>query len=281
MNISFSPISFKRIATFGAVLLLVGVPLVASAVTVSGTINESSLEATSHKPMLSGTAEGTKRVRLTIHKEGSSKRFYRSKTIAVKDGKWKTRITKKLADGAYEVALTSSKASRSGALATEMLVIGDSEKRTARSNTTLAVSSIPLLFGGMVRAGTTIPVSYLQVTNVGKETAMVKGFSVEQNGSASAKSVIGLSAVDDKNTAYGSVGGIEGSTPFKDGKAFVPITTSLAPGEMRLFTIKAIMENNVAKHLGTQLKIDVVSVESDASTKAVFPIRGTTWTIGY
>ncbi len=146
---------------------------------------------------------------------------------------------------------------------------------------TLVVESVPLLSGGTARAGTSVPVSYLYIRNTGKENARLEGFWVKQNGSASTKAVIGLTSVDDKEIAHGSVGGSEGSTPFKDGLAFVPIEIMFTPGQERLFTIRAILTDDVSSYAGAQLKIDVTGVESNASEKGTFPIRGTTWTIAY
>jgi len=39
------------------------------------------------------------------------------------------------------------------------------------------------------------------------------------------------------------------------------------------------MTNAVSMYAGTQLMIDVSSIETTATVKGLFPIRGTTWTI--
>lgn len=145
--------------------------------------------------------------------------------------------------------------------------------------TTLAVQSIPLLVGGTVHAGQSVAISYLQITNIGKDGALLKGFWIKQNGSASTTSVIGLSTVDDKGGSRGFSGGLEGATPFQNGLAFAPTDAFFAPSQMRLFTIKAVMANTVSLYVGTQLMIDVSSIETTATVKGQFPIRGTTWTI--
>lgn len=147
--------------------------------------------------------------------------------------------------------------------------------------TTLAVQSIPLLFGGTARAGESVPISYLQITNVGGECALLTGFWVKQKGSAHTDSVVGLSTVDDKGGSRGLVGGTVGTTtsPFQNNVALAPTNAFFAPGQMRLFTIKAIMARDVTLYVGTQLMIDAESIETTASVKGQFPIRGTTWTI--
>lgn len=155
------------------------------------------------------------------------------------------------------------------------------QAKTSSGTATLFVESVPLLSGGIARAGTSVPVSYLYLRNAGKEHTTLSGFWVTQNGSASTEAIIGFTSVDDKEIAHGSVGGSEGATPFKNKSAFVPIDIIFAPGQERLFTIKARLTGDVFSHIGTQLKIDVTGVESNAQESGVFPIRGTTWTIGY
>lgn len=158
---------------------------------------------------------------------------------------------------------------------------GGTTVSASSSASTLVVSLVPLLSGGVVHAGTSVPVSYLQVTNTGKSSVTLTGFRVAENGSAPVQSIIGFTAVDDKATLRTSVGGVEGATPFVNGTALVPMNMVFAPGQMRLFTIKAVLTMNVASYLGKQLVIDVTGLETDAGVKGSFPIHGTTWTIAY
>lgn len=145
--------------------------------------------------------------------------------------------------------------------------------------TTLVVGRIPLLVGGAVHADETVSVSFLQITNVGEAGALLKGFWMKQNGSAPGESVIGLSTVDDKGGSRGLNGGVEGTVLFQNGLAFAPTNAYFAPGQMRLFTIKAIMAPSLSSYIGMELMIDVASIESAATVQGQFPIRGTTWTI--
>jgi hypothetical protein len=154
-----------------------------------------------------------------------------------------------------------------------------SAERHTIGSTIIAIQSIPLLFGGEVKSGKTVPIAYLQMTNVGTEGMQLKGFWVKQNGSAPTQAIIGLSTVDDKGGSRGLVGGVEGGTPFQNGIAFAPTDAYFAPGQMRLFTIKAIMSQSLTPYIGTNLMIDVTSIESTAATQGSLPIRGTTWTI--
>jgi hypothetical protein len=153
------------------------------------------------------------------------------------------------------------------------------ESKGTVGTTTLAIQKIPLLRGGIVRAGTSVALSYLQITNVGVEGALLKGFWVKQNGSAPGESIKSLSTVDDKGGSRGSAGGTETTTLFKDGIAFAPTDAFFAPGQMRLFTIKATLARDVTAYVGMQLMIDVSSVDTMAAVQGEFPIRGTTWTI--
>jgi len=250
---------------------------------VSASVDSSSLTSTSSKPIISGMATSTEKIKITIQKEGSKKILYTKSTVKVKDGVWKIPVSKKLYDGTYEVKIYNPK-STSRTLATSTLIVNT--KKTSKSTTvpkgatTFVVQSVPLLFGGTIHAGTSVPVSYLQVINIGKEPTTLKGFGVKQNGSASAQAIIGLTVVDDKGGSRGSIGGVEGSTPFVNGVAFAPVPDVVfAPGQMKLFTIKAVLTKNVSAYLGKQLMIDVTSVDTNASIQAKLPIRGTTWTI--
>lgn len=247
---------------------------------VTGDITDASLISERSQPTLKGKAFGTKSVQVSIYKEGSTKVLYRSNVVRVKNGTWKVRISKKLPDGIYDVVLSGEKSFELNTITREVLTIGEIVPVVEKPKTTIVVVQIPLLLGGTARGGMSASVSYLQVVNIGKEQAVIKGFVVKQNGSASTDVIAGLTAVDDTETARGSIGGVEGKSPFKDGSATVPIEVTLAPGQMRLFTIKAILANDVAKHVGAQLKIDVVGVITTAGIRNSFPVRGTTWTLG-
>jgi hypothetical protein len=149
----------------------------------------------------------------------------------------------------------------------------------AIGSTTLAVGSIPLLSGGFVTAGEAVPISYLEITNVGTSSARLTGFWIIQNGTASSEVVVGLSTVDDKGGSRGFVAGTATSTLFKNGYAFAPTDAYFEPGQLRLFTIKATLAPNISESVGKTLMIDVSGVEASATLHASFPIRGTTWTI--
>jgi hypothetical protein len=70
-----------------------------------------------------------------------------------------------------------------------------------------------------------------------------------------------------------------GAALFENGSAFAPTDAYFAPGQMHLFTIKALLTVNTAPYVGTQLMIDLIGVETTAAVRDPFPIRGTTWTI--
>jgi len=147
--------------------------------------------------------------------------------------------------------------------------------------TTIVIGYIPLLGGGTVHAGQTVPVSYLQITNVGTASTVVKGFWVTQTGTAPASIVIGLSTVDDQGGSRGSSGGMEGSSPFTGYLALAPADAHFEPGQLRLFTIKAKISSDVSSAIGQGITLVVSSVETSATVSGSFPIpaRGTTWTI--
>lgn len=243
---------------------------------VTATIDARTLSSKSHTPTLSGTVSDTKTVQLTIQKVGETKKLFVSKTIKVKKGTWDARVTKKLPFGSYTVTLSGVKNFALSSIITSTLVLGT----TTKASGTLAVGLIPLLAGGVVSAGMSAPIAYLQMTNTGKENVTLKGFWLKQNGTAEGASIIGLTTVDDRGGSRGYSGGMEGATPFHKGVAYVPTAPTLfAPGELRLFTIKAALTKNISAYIGKQLIVDVTGVDASASIQGTFPIRGTTWTL--
>jgi hypothetical protein len=251
-----------------------------------GSFDEAKLTTTSKKPTLTGEATGTKKVIVTFSKEGSTKVYYKKTAPVTKSGNWKAKIGKSLPKGEYEVKLYAEKVSSSKLLDTETFTVESKSKKSSSatktsSKSTLAVNSIPLLFGGNAKLGASVPVSYLQLTNTGSESVTLKGFWMKQNGSAPDKAVIGLTTVDDKGGSRGATAAVEGSSPFKNGVAFVPTAeTTIAPGEIKLFTIKAVL-STAATNVGKQLMLDVTGVEATSNLKASFPIRGTTYTVAF
>jgi hypothetical protein len=144
---------------------------------------------------------------------------------------------------------------------------------------TLVVAPVPLLSGGVAHAGDTVPVSYLQITNVGSATTTLTGFTVVQKGSAPTSAIIGFTTVDDKGGSRGTTGGTEGLTVFTDGTAIAAVNATFAPGQMKLFTVKAVLSKNVSAAIGKTLMLSISGLETPAAAKGSFPISGTTWTI--
>ncbi len=234
----------------------------------------------SSKPTIKGTVSELKHISVQIYKYGSSTAFYTSKIIPVKKGVWKTKISKKLPDGTYRVVLTGTQKFKESIIAQEVFNVGRvTVREVEKSQTTIVVIPVPLLSGGTVRSGESVSVSFLQVINIGKEPVRISGFYVKQNGSASLSSLDALTVADDLSTAYGTTESGEGTIVSTDRGIRVPIEISILPSDMRLFTIKAVLQENLWSSLGTQLKLDVGSVETSAKVQGTFPIRGTTWTI--
>ncbi len=228
------------------------------------------------KPYLSGTAEGVTAVRVVITPADGEGKTYTTKETKVKNGKWRVKVSKKLSEGAYDLTLIGPKKLGSRDLADSTLVIGD--KKTASVDTTLVVSAVPLLSGGVARANASIPLSYLQVSNIGNKPATVTGFMLKQNGRASTDGIIQLSTVDDKGLSRAAS---TGTRPFSKGVATAPANGTLLPGETKLFTIKAQVGSSVAVYAGSSLMIDVTGVETNGKVRANLPVKGTTWMFGY
>lgn len=270
---------FTRVAVLSiAGLLLSAIPAAVSAATPSASFDEETLTTTSTKPKLMGEAEDVRSVRLVIENE-DGKRVFRSREVKIDtDGEWKIRVTKKLKKGEHEVSLVGPKSTEYAVLATDTLVIGDSKKDTKKSTDkkagTVYMSSLPLLTGGTATAGASVPVAYVKVGNPSKDTVTLSGFTLKQNGSANVNAVSSFSTNDDKGGSRATV-----ASAFKNGESFVPLAATLAPGEVRIYTIKANLSSNLSAYAGSTLMLDVVDAETSATNSTTFPIKGTTWTL--
>lgn len=248
---------------------------------VSVKVAEATLSTTSvssGKPTLSGTATGTKKVAIEVRKDGTSKVLFK-KQVSVKGGKWSAKVSKELSAGSYDITLSGEKKYKLNELASETLTVGGtvSSASSSTSSANLSVSTVPLLFGGSATLGASTPVAYLKISNQSSTPATFNGVRVKQTGSASTKAIIGLEVRDDKGVSRGIVNKGEGSTPFaSDGTATAPASITLAAGETRLFTVRAILSSSYA-YAGKTLMIDVLGL--DGKSKGTFPLKGVVWTL--
>jgi len=246
---------------------------------VSSEAPESEVEitkvTTSKRPTISGTAEEAAKLYVTVTKDGASKPTFK-KSVKVSKDKWSTRISKNLSNGTYTVDVYASQKDDEALDSTSITVgkRGSSTKDDAKSGTvssgTFSVSLVPLLMGGTARSGQASAISYLKVVNTGKETATLSGVTLSQKGSAPSSAIARITIKDDKD-------GSQGETAVSGTTTTVPTTSVFAPGEMKLFTIKAVLAGNASAHLGKTLQYEVTGVTGG---KGAFPIKGTTLTIG-
>lgn len=249
-----------------------------TAFVVEGAFDQSTLSTMSVRPTVSGEVTGPKTVQLMIYKKNGTKPIFKSKIIKTKNGEWSTKITKSLAKGEYTAVLVGEKKFKLNTIATSTLTIG---KKVETSVTTFVVEPVPLLNGGVAKASAAVPVAYFQVINIGKAVGKVESFSIKQNGSASTNAVVGFTISDSQSAVVTTIKAETGKSLFKDTVAKLPMNALIGAGQMKLFTIKAIMAPTLASYIGTQLKLDVSAVETNGTEKGVFPVRGTTWTLGY
>jgi hypothetical protein len=66
---------------------------------------------------------------------------------------------------------------------------------------------------------------------------------------------------------------------FNNNIAFVPTNLVFAPGEMRLFTIKATLGSSSYIYNGKQISLDVSAIEVSSNVSVPYSIKGTTWVI--
>ncbi|KND47397.1 MAG: hypothetical protein AB199_03135 [Parcubacteria bacterium C7867-004] len=244
---------------------------------VEAGIDRSSLSTTSTKPTITGTAEGTKTVRILI-KDSKGKYVFKSKDVKVRNGVWKIPAKKALLKGTYAVELYGEKKLDLNLIEKATLTIG--QGGTVLNGGTLSASLIPLLFGGTAAGGTSVPVTYLKLSNTGKSAVSIEGINFKQNGSASGDVVIGFETSDDKGGSIGRSGGVEGTSPFKNGTAFAPLKATIPPSSYRIFTVKAMLTRNIASSVGKQLSLDVTGVDTTANIVGL-PVKGTSWVLTY
>lgn len=250
-----------------------------SLVVVDASFEDDTMQTDNAKPTISGEASNTKSVRLEITDE-KGKISFKSKTIRTKRGEWDVRVTKALKDGSYDVTLFGEKGAEIDAIATATLVVGEGSSAestsTSKKGGTLSVSALPLLAGGNAGIGASVPVAYIKVENAGKEAAHIDGFTLKQNGSASTNAVYSFSTNDDKS---GSRFTTSGTGLFKNGSTFVGLPAIVAPGQIRIYTIKANLVSNSNIFAGQTLMLDVASITSGAKVTSSFPLPGVTWNI--
>ena len=251
-----------------------------SVVVANAAIDSKTLSSGSGKPTISGTASGVKTVKVLVE-DLTGYRIWASKDVKVKKGKWSVKVSKSLKPDVYRVRVLGDKDAGINELASERLTISEKGATASVKGGSIAVSSIPLLVGGTAKAGTSVPVAYIKVTNTGSSATSISGFTLRQTGLASTDAIIGFSTSDDKGGSRATIGGTEGTKVFKNGVADVPLAATIAPGQFRIFTIKAIVAKSLGSALGKQLMLDVASVDTSASAKGTFPIKGTVWNLSY
>ena len=179
-------------------------------------------------------------------------------------------------DGSDEVTCTAN-LQLAGTQQTSTVDVSDIDEDAG----TLSISSIPLLSGGVAARGASVPVAYIKVENTSTEAAKIEGFTLVQNGSADTDVVIGFATNDDKGGSRSVIGGNEDDTVFDDNEAYVPLSAVLNPKSFRIFTLKSILSADASGEAGNTLMLDVDSVDTGAEVYGSFPIRGTTWRLGF
>lgn len=246
-------------------------------VVVQGSIKSPLTFTESVKPKITGTAKGLKTVQVTVTKNDATKPLFIKKNVKVINGKWTVTSSKKLKSGTYTVTLLGAPNLLLNTIATSTLRVGTGTKGQKQS-TTFVVELVPLLVGGQAKPNATMPVLYLQVINIGKTAGTIKSFEVKQNGSAKADVVAGLS-ISNEVAKIGSIQAEGGKSIFKNNIASIPVSVTILPQQMQLFTLKATVGNSITTQVGKQIKLDISSIATDGTMQSVFPVRGTTWTI--
>jgi hypothetical protein len=235
-------------------------------------IAAASLMAQQTRPEIEGRASGLSYVRIEIKNKTGN--VILSKLTRVKKGEWHLRPPRTLKKGAYDITLYTPNRTGKRQLAHDTLYI-----RTTPTQTGAAVTAslIPLLSGGVALRGSKVPVAYIKLVNTSAATATLEGFTLTQRGNAKSSEIIGFKTSDDRGNAVTIVDGIEGDTPFNGTSAYVPLAATLAPREMRIYTLLALISTNAT--VGKQITLDITSIHIPATLTGHLPIPGVTWTI--
>ncbi len=237
-----------------------------SASAAEATFDAKTLTTEKTKPTITGTAEDVAKVRVLIE-DAKGKRVWRSSAVRVRDDEWKARVTKTLKNGTYEISILDGTSSKGKVLETGTLTIG--KQATGGS---LTASMLPLLVGGNARVNGSVPVAYVRIGNPGKTATSVQGLALTQRGTADVKGVASFTTSDDKGGSRATH-----TASFKNGSAYVPLEATIAPGQTRIFTIKADLASTI--DFGKTLQLEVASVDTGAKLTNMFPLRGVTWSL--
>ena len=224
---------------------------------------------------LTGKVLGAKKVTLVVTAVGTTTPTYTTKALSVKNKKYNFKMPKALADGNYKIVLQTTGATPV-VLATSTIAVG---KVTPVAQTALVVKTIPLLMGGMAKVGSGVAVAYVQVINVGNNPANLTGFTFAQNGTAPASAISGLSITDEAGLARGSIGNMISGSPFTSSSITIPVVTTLAAKESRLFTVRAVVGPTATMNIGQTMMLTLQGITGDAKVQSALPLSGVTWTI--
>lgn len=242
---------------------------------ISGTITTKTVAKNGEKINLTGKVSGVKKVAVVVYAEGTTTPTYTTKALSVKNKKYSFKMPKVLPDGNYRLVLQTTGASPI-TLATSTIAVGKVEPI---AQTMLIVKTIPLLAGGMAKVGSGVAVAYIQVINVGTKPANLTGFTFRQNGTAPVSAISGLSITDESGLARGSIGNMISGSPFTSSSITIPITTTLAAKESRLFTVRAVVAPTATVSIGQTMVLSLQGVTGDAKVQSALPLSGVTWTI--
>ena len=242
---------------------------------ISGTITTKTIVKNGEKINLTGKVVGVKKVAVVVYAEGTTTPTYTTKSLSVKNKKYSFKMPKALADGNYRIVLQTI-GTNPVVLATSTIAVG---KVAPVAQTMLVVKTIPLLNGGMAKVGSGVAVAYIQVINIGTKPANLTGFTFAQNGTAPVSAIAGLSITDEAGLARGSIGNMNSGSPFTSSVITIPITTTLAAKESRLFTVRAVVGPTATMNIGQTMVLSLQGVTGDASVQSALPLSGVTWTI--
>jgi hypothetical protein len=243
---------------------------------VTGSVSNKSTVKSNEKFTLTGKVEGVKKAVIAFYTPGATVPSYTTKLLTIKSEKFSFKMSKALLDDTYRIVLQTNDA-KPIVLGTSTITVG---KPKPVPLTTLVVQAVPLLSGGVVKAGRGVAVAYLQVINIGTNPAQLSSFTFGQVGTAPTTAIVGVSINDELGLSKGSVGNMVSGTPFVGSRVIVPVPVTLAAKESRLFTVRAVLGTNATANIGQTMSLSLQSITGNATVQSIMPVNGVTWTIG-
>ncbi|MES2931290.1 MAG: hypothetical protein V4682_01155 [Patescibacteria group bacterium] len=237
-------------------------------------IDTSTLNSSSAKPKLKGYAN-VDSLYYTIEDLSYNKTFFTSKKIKVKNGDWKSTVSKKLPNGSYKIRLHATKPPI-GVL-TDILDGGTLIVSTEGESKVTFKATVPK--DGIARANQTVTLADVVISNPSKGAVVVEALWLKNKGTASESAIRYILSGVPGNTSGTAYSHLVATSPERNAIYIMSSDWNLEPGESKTFTVAAELNSSLANDIGKTLGFDIYYASTGASVTGL-PVKGATYTIG-